>query len=184
MAVDESGVDGTSTEGADATPETREEAGILADLKRERAKRQEAVAELERIRKEQADREAEAAAKRGEFEKLYKEALPYKEQFEALKAREDARLARLTERNAERVEALPEHLKALAPSLPDPEAMSEWLDKASKAAGEERKPAGTQGHKGPPKGGVPQECIDEARRLGKDPEYWFRTGWQKRNKTS
>lgn len=190
MAVDDSGTNGTGTEGEKPEVKSGGEPGAetpavvpVTALQAERAKRQEYQRELEALRKSQAEAAEAEAAKRGEFEKLYNEAAPYKAKFEELAAKEAARMERLKERNAERVEKLPEHLRALFPSQYDPEAQADWLDNAAKAA-PQTFPAGTRTGGNLPTGGIPPECVAEAERLGKDPEYWFRTGWKKRKHSS
>lgn len=176
-----------------ATPEaeskppesTPEERGQLAALKAEREKRQAVEAELAKFREERAEAERAAAEKRGEFEALYG---TEKERADTLaarvaeyEARETARLEALTARNKERSEALPDHLKPLVPPGLDPDALSDWLTKASELAEPEGgHPRGTRSRGAGPQG-IPAEALAEVQRLAAkwsiEPELvWKRLG--------
>lgn len=159
--------------------------GLLAALKAERAKRQEFATQLEALKAEQEAAAQKAAEEAGEHKRLYDDIKP---KFEALteelngyRQREAQRVEALTAKNTERVATLAEHLKPLVPPNLDPDALSAWLDKAASIAPPTR-PAGTQ--TGTQTASIPQECIDEAKRLGIDPEKWFHGGWKLRNKKS
>lgn len=154
------------------------EAGLRKALEAERAKRQEIATELAKLREAQEAAKRKAAEEAGEHKRLYDEIAPKYEsaakELEAYRAREAARMERLAARNAERVETLPEHLKALVPTGFDPESLNEWLDKAGSIA-DEKRPAGVQtGRVG--KEPIPPHIVEEAKRLGIDPEVWFNGG--------
>ena len=131
---------------------------------------------------EKAANAAEAAKKRGEYEALYTESetklAAATQKLDALTARETARLERVKAANAERVEALPENLRALIPDGLDLDAQAAQLARVEALATEPTFPAGTRRGSGKaPALVIPEACKAEAERHGKDPEQWFKTVW-------
>lgn len=192
------GAAATQDAGAEATTNDKAAAGQLEALKAERTKRQELEKALAAYQAKEAEAaaaakkaEEDAAKQRGEYERLYGEAnekLTAAEQRLAdYTAREAARLERLTTRNQERVEALPENLRAIVPGL-DPEALADWLDKAAPVLlSDDTRPAGTRGKPPVARGEAPYppEAYAVARQQGKpdsDPaeqKRWIANVWLK-----
>lgn len=172
----------TTTASAEAAPKTVP----LKALEAERAKYRARIEALESAAAERATADeaaaAEAAKKRGEYEALYTESetklAAATQKLDALTARETARLERVKAANAERVEALPENLRALIPDGLDLDAQAAQLARVEALATEPTFPAGTRRGSGKaPALVIPEACKAEAERHGKDPEQWFKTVW-------
>lgn len=151
--------------------------GMQKALTAEREKRQALEQRLAEIEAAQKKRDEEAAAKRGEFEKLYTELKaetdPLREKLTAYQQREQARTEALNKANAEALEALPEDLRGLVPDGLNPEAKAAQIRKVAAMVGEA--PSGgfapRKSVKDKPK--IPQACIDSAKHHNREPEQWF-----------
>ena len=148
----------------------------------ERAARKALEAKVAAFESEKAEAARQAAEAKGEFESLYKteaqRAEDLKAQLVEYKTRETERRERMTARNAERIDKLPEAVKVLLPSYQDPDEMAAWLDKA--AATTQTAAAGTKTRGKAGEEPIPPECEAEARKYGKEPRYWFETVWKAR----
>jgi len=170
----------------DTTTETAQEEERhvpLSTLKDERAKRQALAAELAELKAAQEAAAQKRAEEQGEFQALYEKAAPELETLRAevdgYRTRETARIEALTASNAERVDALPETMKALAPPGLEPDALSNWLSLAEKqSAASQQRPAGTQTHGGTKASTIPPELLErvtaEAAKHKKSPEWWWK----------
>lgn len=165
----------TGAEGA-LTSEQRAEAGRVADLQRERARRQELEGKLAALEAAQADAARKAAEEAGKHRELYEGLKPKHDEIAAklaaYEARESARVAAVTERNAARIAALPEPFRALVPEGLDPDAASVQVERLEGIARQQSQTfaAGSQAGAGAGAGKKPTpppECVDLARKLGK-----------------
>lgn len=181
--------DGEANE-PDEQPEGNQDKGLQAAKAAETKKRQAAeqrAAELEQrlaeIEAAQKKRDEEAAAKRGEFEKLYTdlkaETDPLREQLTAYQQREQARTEALNKANAEALEALPEDLRGLVPDGLDPEAKAAQIRKVAAMIGEA--PSGGFAPRVRQKAesdAIPAEYREqvarEAQRYGMDPKLYYK----------
>ena len=152
------------------------QAAKAAEAKKRQAAEQRA-AELEQRLAEfeaaQQKREEEAAAKRGEFEKLYTDLKaqfdPLTEKLSAYEKREQERTEALTKANAEALEQLPENMRALVPEGLDPEAKAAQIRKLAALVTDETPRGGFAPRKGPKgegKGPIPEHVVSEALRYG------------------
>jgi len=151
------------------------------------------AAELEELRKFKAERTAadtkaaqtKAAAeqaealKRGEYDKVIAEQKAELERTKAELARHEtesaARTKALDARNAERLKALPDSLKKLAPTKLPAADLAEWLDNAGAAGASVAEPAPVVPAGAAPRVGssaIPQEIVDEAKKKNIKPEDW------------
>ena len=160
-------------------------AGLEAALVAERTRRQEITEEINKIKEAQSAAEQVEAEKRGEFEKLYRDAQTELEttrsQLTTLQKAETARREKLEASNTERAAALPEDLRALVPTGLAPDAVAEQLSRLEALGGIER-PAGGLRSK-PPKNleePIPEGCKAEALKYGVDPRTWFNRVWKTR----
>lgn len=127
--ADEQGADGADS--GLSTTETTPKMVPLTELQAERAKVREAREALRALQKEHGERGDAFTA----LQERIKALEPLEAELTGLRERETARLARLSEANTARLESLSEAMRELAPEGLDPEALSAWLDKASKAGG-------------------------------------------------
>lgn len=150
------------------------------------------LARIAEIEAKEAERAAsakkadeDAAAKRGEYEKLHGAEKQRADAAEAkLKDREkaeNARLEKVKARTDARVAKLSPALKAavapLAASL-SPDALADWIDEHLPALEEDaERPAGTRSRDTKGKVDVPPECVTEwekyGKHLGLTAEQWF-----------
>ena len=149
--------------------------GILKALTTERNQRKALAQQLAELQAAEQARQRKAAEEQGKFEDLYKttqtEAEALREKVTAYEAREAARLDRVTKRNTEAVEALPDAYRALIPEGLDPEATATQIEKikALVAADAPRHPTGAQANGGKPRG-ISDEAKREAVRMRVSPE--------------
>lgn len=168
--------------------------GLQAAVAAERKARQEAEARVAAIEADRKKAEEAAAAKAGEYEKLYAGLKPEHEKLAAklteYEKRESERVERVKSRNEERIKALPETgrkaVASLASHLP-PEALAEWLDdNAALFGADAHRPAGTQARGAKVEEAIPAECIAEWERFGKrsgiSEREWFENTWKPRHK--
>ena len=135
----------------------------------EAADAERAAAEAQKATEQKAADDA-AALKRGEHEALLatrtEEVAALQARVDAYNAAETARTEALKARNEARIAELPEHMRGLAPEYDKPDQMSSWLDKAMKQV-----PQFAQGG-GKPRSNVstdvPTEFHAEAARMGFD----------------
>ncbi len=157
--------------------------GMQKALTAEREKRQALEQRLAEIEAAQKKRDEEAAAKRGEFEKLYTELKaetdPLREKLTAYQQREQARTEALNKANAEALEALPEDLRGLVPDGLDPEAKAAQIRKVAAMVGDA--PSGGFAPRGRQKtesDAIPAEYREqaarEAQRYGMDPKRYYK----------
>ena len=106
----------------------------VAALRAEREKRQALEKQLAEFTAQQEAARQKAAEEAGQFRELYESAKPRLERLEALEAAEAARAAALTERNAERLTLLPNHLRDLVPEGLEGDALAAHLDRVEKLA--------------------------------------------------
>ena len=179
MPPDETQTDGGASNGqgdqGGAKPaDERANAGILADLKRERAARQAAETEAKTLREAADKASREQAEKAGEFQKLYEGLKPQYDdltaKYNALTKRETDRLEAVAKRNTERRDALPENLRGLVPEGLDADATTAQIERLEALAKGQTFAAGTgagAGSGGAKKPTIPQEAREYAIRLGK-----------------
>ena len=155
----------------------------LSALQEARAAKQALAAELADLKAAQEAAAQKRAEEQGEFQALYEKVTPELESLRAevdgFRTRETARIERVTTANVERLEALPDTLKALAPEGLDPDTLAGWLNRAEKqATTESKRPAGTQTHGGTKSSGIPAELRArveaEAAKNGKTVEDWWK----------
>lgn len=155
----------------------------ISALQEARAAKQALAAELAELKAAQEAAAQKRAEEQGEFQALYEKVTPELEtlraEVETFRTRETARVEALTASNTERIEALPETMKALAPPGLEPDALSNWLSLAERqATTTQQRPAGTQTHGGTVGTSIPAELTDrvkaEAEKHGKDPEWWWK----------
>lgn len=195
MGVDETqtnGTQGAGTEGGagDSTqkPDAKE-AGQLAALIAERAKRQAAETKLAAYQAEQAEAARKAEEDAGKHRELYEKLQPehdaLKAKLTAYEERETARVEALTARNAARVEQIPEPLRAIVPTGYDADSLSAWIDGALPKLTSPKFAAGTLGGGGTAGGTqpIPAEAREHAIKHGKvtpeDQQKWFQNVWLK-----
>jgi chromosome segregation ATPase len=184
------------------SPETTPGPDLRAAHDRLKAEREALKSQLSELSAWKAEQEAAAAARereeaeaREEYKSLYDktsgELEEYKQKYKELTAREQARMDRLKERNAERIAELPEAQRDLVPDL-DPEAQAAWLDKAAKLL----QPTDTRPRGGRAGGGhtpdpdaIPEviraEVEAEAVRHKQEPKRWYKINqrrWDRRAK--
>jgi len=169
----------------DPTPEPapeQERTVPLSALQEARTAKQALAAELAELKAAQEAAAQKRAEEQGEYQKLYEETAPKVEsltaELEGYRTRETARIERVTTANVERLEALPDTLKALAPEGLDPDTLAGWLSRAEKqATTTQQRPAGTQTHGGTKASGIPAELRArveaEAVKNGKTPDEWW-----------
>jgi len=150
-------------------------AAELSALKKWKAEQEAAQA---RTAEERKKADEEAAKKRGEFEQLYTAEKTEKAKLDAelktLRERESARQKVLGERNEAALKTLPAEIAALAPAGADADTLAGWIERAAKAAGQERPAGGApRGAPGPgAKVKLTPEQEAEAVRRGLTPEKW------------
>lgn len=162
-------------------------------LQAERKARQELEVRLAKIEGDRKAAEEAAAAKAGEYQKLYE---PTKAELEAAKAKlaeheaaAQARTERLAARNETRIKALPEAgqkaVKALAGKL-SAEDLADYLDEHGSTFGADvTRPAGTVSNGGAKKlDEIPAEALAEwerhGKRLGQTDRDYYENVWKPR----
>jgi hypothetical protein len=155
--------------------------GLLAAKVAETQKRQAAEARVAELEAEKSKAAEDAAAKRGEFEDLYKTAADSLKSITAerdtLLGERTARLDALKASNEEAKKALPEELQALVPEGLSPDATAKQIARLAKLGGEGLPTGGkTKAGKDKPKA-VPAECATQAKAHGKDPNWWYDNVW-------
>ena len=166
-------------------PPDRQAKGLQIALAAERAKRQAATDELAALKATaRATADAERAAN-GEASALLAERdaelAAALEQIAVHDKATAARTARLAKDNKTRTAKLPEAWRALVPDGLDAEATARHLTRIEGMTGEDGAPVGTRSRaptRKEPK--IPQACIEEAARYGRDPLIHFDTVWKPR----
>lgn len=192
MPTDSTETDGTTpgaTEGADQKAASRPDAGVLADLAKERKARQDMERRLAEFEAAKADAERKAAEEAGKHRELYEGLKPkYEEALTKLTAyeqREQARIEAVQQRNAARIAALPDDLRDLVPEGLDPDATTaqiERLEARARKADPGFAKGGAAAGATQSKPSIPEECKAEALRNKRDPEWWFQNVWAPRQK--
>lgn len=143
-----------------------------------------AEARVAALEKAQAERDAAEAAKRGEFEGLYKTTKQQADELAAkLKAheeRETARVADLDKANKARIKEIPEARRGLVPDGLDAVALDAYLTRNMPALKGDEPAAGTRSAKGGPgpdddeaiRKAFPDVAADADRR-GVGPKFWY-----------
>lgn len=177
--MSEEGTQPDTTTGDDtATTEPTHAENLGKALKAARGENGALKARIAELEAAEAERERAAAEEAGEFKRLYEEATAkvstLTETVSAFEARETARVEALTARNSERIKALPEQLQTLVPEGLDADATATWLDRAAQLPAESAR-GGFRGTGKTASEEIPQECVEEAKKYGKDPKQWFET---------
>ena len=175
----------TTTQAPESTGDTAPDAqkgdpalhaeGILKALTAERSQRKALADQLAEMQAADEARKLKAAEEQGRFEDLYKttktEAETLRERVAEYETREAARLERVTRRNAEAIEALPESYRGLVPDGLDPEAIATQIEKIRAIANADttRHPTGAHANGGKPRG-ISEEAKREAVRMRVSPE--------------
>lgn len=121
------------------------------------------------------------AEEQGKFKSLYDETQAKLTAAEALveefQGRETTRADSLKASNKERLEALPEDLRDLVPDGLSPDATAKQIARLEKRADTDvdgKRPAGAR-RGGKTSTEIPQTAKDYAKKIGKDPEWVFKT---------
>jgi hypothetical protein len=152
-------------------PADKRSAALEAELKR--------IREQNRALKEAAKkREEEEAAKRGEFEALWKQEreqmAALRKDFEALSAKEQARQEALTAANEKALKTIPESHRGLIPAGLDPEAMASQIARVQALVAGSGPDGGVISKAPKPSTEtIPEEARREADRLGMDHRKFF-----------
>lgn len=150
----------TSPSETESPASDTERRGLIEARKREAARRAAAEQELQDLRAKIAEQEKAAEMAQldasQKLEKLTPELEAARSELEQLRAERAARLERVTESNAARLEALPPHLRELADGLTlDPDSMAAHIAKLEKAAQSVAPPAMARNKGGTPGGTSP-----------------------------
>ena len=143
-----------------------------------------AEAKVAEMTKAQADREAAEAAKRGEYEGLYKTAKQQADELaakvKAYEERETARVADLDKANKARVKEIPEARRGLVPDGLDPVALDAYLTRNLATLKGDEPAAGTRSTGGTDHGMTDDtvrakhpDIAAEADARGMAPTAWF-----------
>lgn len=151
----------------------------LADQQKHISKlNKEAETKRHALASEQQQREAERAAylaEQGEFKKLYEETVAKLEQLQPYKDKYQTWLDETNEKNQQRIENLPEHIRAIVPANYTPDQLQRWLDAAEPVLTTPKPPDIDIGARSTAVGSaikISREDREMAEKLGLDPaEY-------------